>query len=71
MTEPTVPTLRVVSGSPTPEELAVVTALVAAAAGGAGDEPASPTLRGTWSDPARRLRYPLHPGPNAWRSSAW
>jgi hypothetical protein len=24
-----------------------------------------------WSDPAARLRVPLHPGPGAWRASAW
>jgi hypothetical protein len=66
----TVPALRVVSGSPTPEELAVVTALVAAAATGGGNEPAPRALRGGWSDPARRLRRPLVPGPNAWRASA-
>lgn len=70
------PALRVVSGSPTPEELAVVTALVSAAAaagdgasegGGAG----AGRLRGTWSDPARSARRTLRPGPNAWRSSGW
>lgn len=72
MTEPTVPALRVVSGSPTPEELAVVTALVAAAAG-RGEPPASTGghVRGGWSDPAARHRRPLIPGPNAWRASGW
>jgi hypothetical protein len=61
--------LRVVSGSPTVEELAVVTALLAAAAAGGSEEtPAPGNTRGGWSDPARRLRQPLLPGPNAWRS---
>ena len=68
------PALRVVSGSPTAEELAVVTALVSAAAtagdgGRDGDAPTPP--RGTWSDPARAVRETLRPGPNAWRSSGW
>ena len=68
------PALRVVSGSPTAEELAVVTALVsaAAAAGDGGRDGDAPTrLRGSWSDPARAARGPLRPGPNAWRSSGW
>ena len=63
------PSLRVVSGSPTPEELAVVTAiLAAAAASGPGEAPRPRTDRGGWSDPAHRLRQPLLPGPNAWRA---
>jgi hypothetical protein len=66
-----VPALRVVSGSPTPEELAVVTALVAAAANRDGEEPAPRVRRGGWNDPARAHRRPLIPGPNAWRASAW
>ena len=69
------PALRVVSGSPTAEELAVVTALVsAAAAAGDGDGRDGETpgrLRGTWSDPAGSARRTLRPGPNAWRSSGW
>ena len=66
------PTLRVVSGSPTAEELAVVTALVTAGAAGATDEPPAPRVRrGGWSDPARQHRRPLVPGPNAWRAATW
>ena len=65
------PALRVVGGSPTPEELAVVTALVAAVTSSGAPAPARPRLRGTWSDPARGLRRPVRPGPNAWRSSGW
>lgn len=71
MDDRTTQTLRVVSGSPTAEELAVVTALVAAAASGGPAAPAPVRARGTWSDPALRVRRPLLPGPNAWRSSAW
>jgi hypothetical protein len=65
------PVLRVVSGSPTAEELAVLTAVVAAAAA-AGDEGAAPerNRRGSWSDPAAAHRRPLLPGPNGWRAAA-
>jgi hypothetical protein len=75
MSEPTDqarPVLRVVSGSPTAEELAVVTALVTAAAGGGDDAaPAPRGRRGGWNDPARQHRRPLIPGPNGWRAAAW
>lgn len=62
------PVLRVVHGDPTPEELAVVTALVSAA-GGEVEDSATPTLRGRWNDPASRMRQPVRPGPGAWRSA--
>ncbi len=67
-TEPPRPLLRVVSGSPTAEELAVLTAVVSAAGGG-GEEPATRTRRGSWNDRAAQFRPPLTPGPNAWRAS--
>lgn len=64
------PALRVVSGSPTAEELAALTAVVAAAAS-SGEPPASePARRGRWNDPAARLRQPLLAGPDGWRASA-
>jgi hypothetical protein len=64
------PPLRIVRGDPTPEELAVVAALVAGRAG--GGEPAGPRVRrGGWNDPARQLRQTPTPGPNAWRAAAW
>jgi hypothetical protein len=62
------PVLRVVSGSPTAEELAALTAVVAAA--GAEDaRPVERVRRGGWNDPSAQHRRPLNPGPNAWRSS--
>jgi hypothetical protein len=64
------PALRVVSGSPTAEELAALTAVVAAASGGAA-EPAERVRRGGWNDPCALHRRQLVPGPNAWRSAAW
>ncbi len=67
---PVKPVLRIVSGNPSPEELAALTALVTAAAAGGPDAPKQ-VLRGGWSDPARLQRRRLIPGPNAWRSSGW
>ena len=67
--EATRPALRVVRGNPSAEELAALTALVAASGGG-DDAPVQPA-RGGWSDPARSLRRTLRPGPGAWRSSGW
>jgi hypothetical protein len=66
------PTLRVVSGSPTPEELAALTAVMAAAAA-APDDRAAPVRdrRGRWGDPAAAHRRPLLHGPNGWRAAAW
>jgi hypothetical protein len=64
------PLLRVVTGSPTPEELAILTAVVTAAAARSEPEPPQRVRRGGWGDPAARLRQPLLPGPNAWRASA-
>jgi hypothetical protein len=62
--------LRVVRGEPTDEELAALTVVLAAAAAAA--ETAAPTpARDRWSDPATRFRVALHPGPGAWRTSAW
>jgi len=62
------PLLRVVSGDPTPEELAALVAVVAAASSG-GAEPPAPR-RSEWSAPHRLLRTPLRHGPGAWRASA-
>ena len=62
------PTLRVISGSPTPEELAVVAAVVAAAAAAAPAEEPPPPARGRWADPARSFRRPLLAGPGGWRA---
>jgi hypothetical protein len=64
---------RVVRGEPSDAEVAaltVVLAAVAARGGGPGGTRATP-VRDLWSDPAARLRTPLHPGPGAWRASAW
>jgi acyl-CoA carboxylase epsilon subunit len=64
--------LRVVSGSPTAEELAVLTAVMAAACARV-EETAADTRsrRGGWADPAAAHRRPLLSGPNGWRAAAW
>jgi len=66
--EPARPALRIVRGDPSPEELAALAAVVAAAAE-SGDAPRAVPVRGRWSDPAHSLRRPLHPGAAGWRSS--
>jgi hypothetical protein len=76
------PALRIVRGNPTPEELAVVTAVVAAAsaggaasagatasAGGAARVPAE-ARRGRWNDPGAAHRRAIRPAAGAWRASA-
>jgi hypothetical protein len=66
--QPGRPALRIVRGAPTPEELAVVTAVVAAAGSGEAAAP-EPPRRGRWSDPAwQHVRVP-YPGPGSWASS--
>jgi hypothetical protein len=66
--EPTRPALRVVHGDPTPEELAVLTAVVTAAAAAAA--PAAPTVqRGRWSDPFDQHRRPWQTGSGGWRAA--
>jgi hypothetical protein len=70
--EPAGATLRVVRGDPTPEELAVVAAVVTAAASSVNSAaPARTVLRGRWNDPAVRHRRPWYPGPGAWRATVW
>jgi hypothetical protein len=60
--------LRIVRGEPTPEELAALTAIVAAAGSGEAAEPDAPR-RGRWNDPAAAHRRPWLPGPGAWRAA--
>ncbi|MDQ3989441.1 MAG: acyl-CoA carboxylase subunit epsilon [Actinomycetota bacterium] len=63
------PLLCVVRGTPSDEELAALTAVLAAAAShGPADTP--PPRGSAWAAPAARLRTSLRPGPSAWRASA-
>jgi hypothetical protein len=67
---PDEPLLRIVSGNPTPDELAAVTVLLTALRRTAA-EPEQPAPAGGWSDLSLRIRRVPAPGPGAWRSAAW
>lgn len=60
--------LEVVSGTPTPEELAAVVTVLSSLAG-QGDRAAGESPRSAWSSPASRLRTAYGPRPGGWRSS--
>ncbi|WP_435770804.1 acyl-CoA carboxylase subunit epsilon [Nocardioides sp. SYSU DS0651] len=66
----TAPLLRIVTPSTTPEEVAVIVAVLSALGGGA---PASEPPRSEWAAPARRMRVApgrsLPHGRGAWRAS--
>ena len=65
------PTLRVVRGDATPEEIAVLVALLGARSGG-GPEPVTGRRPVSgWSAPGHSLRRQLAQGPGAWAASAW
>jgi hypothetical protein len=60
-----------VHGAPTPEELAVVTALVTAAntvTPKPSTAASTAARRGGWADPASLVRRSLLSGPGAWRA---
>ena len=61
------PLLRVVAGSPTPDELAVVVAVLTARSGAAAPEQPQFSL---WARKSRQTRPSLRPGFGAWRASA-
>jgi hypothetical protein len=61
--------IRVVRGNPTPEELAALLAVLAAASS-PGEPEAPRTVRG-WSSPVARLHSPAYgPRPGGWRASS-
>ena len=59
------PLLRVVRGEPTAEQLAALVAVLTARA--TAPAAAAPAVRPLWGRPV--LRFPLSPGPGAWRAS--
>ena len=65
MTDSTTPRLRIVSGSPTPDEIAVVVAVLSRRGAPA---PASPQFS-LWARKSRQTRPSLRPGFGAWRAS--
>jgi hypothetical protein len=63
------PTLRIVAGSPTPEELAAVTAVLARALEEeSSEQERQPVQRSAWDRSRASMRGSLTPGPGAWRS---
>lgn len=63
--EPKRPVLRVISGNPTDEELALILAIVALS----NEAPAAPKGLNGWSDRTRDLLKTPRPSATAWRSS--
>jgi len=60
--------LRIVHGTPSDEELAALTTVLATASPRGAADTSSP--RGSaWAAPAARLRTPLCPGPGAWKAA--
>lgn len=66
--QPAAPVVEVVSGSPTPEELAaIVTVVAAGSSSGASAGPTSDRPRaGGWKSYWRTVRREHRPGPGAW-----
>jgi hypothetical protein len=64
---PSGPVIEVL-GDATPEQLAALTAVLAAAGGAPEDSP--PPRRSAWSDPSRLVRGAVHAAPGGWRASA-
>ena len=60
------PLLRVVSGSPTPDELAIVVAVLSTRGRAAAEEQPQFSL---WARKSRQTRPSLRPGFGAWRAS--
>ena len=64
---PAAPLLRVVTGDPSPEELAALVAVLGALG---GPETASPRRTPVWNAPSRQVRSTHRHGAGAWRASS-
>ncbi|MEO7350441.1 MAG: acyl-CoA carboxylase subunit epsilon [Marmoricola sp.] len=64
------PTLRIVKGDPTPEEVAALVAVVSAMAAGAQSTSAKARPKPEWGAHHRKLRGPHRHRAGAWRASA-
>ena len=62
------PLLRVVSGDPTPEELAIILAVVTAR--GSATKPSEPKRLSLWASKGRQTRPSLGAGFGSWRASS-
>ena len=69
MTDAT-PDIQITGGSPTPEEIAAVTAVLQASLAelAAEQELRAESGPSAWQRSQRQLRVPLHPARGAWRS---
>ncbi|MHA7277868.1 acyl-CoA carboxylase subunit epsilon [Arthrobacter sp. HLT1-21] len=65
---PRQPSLTVVRGTPTPEELAALTAVVVALSEGSTEPDLTTTTQRTWAR-RKQLRLAPRPGPGSWRRS--
>jgi hypothetical protein len=63
---PKEPLLRIVSGRPTPDEVAVVVAVLTTRGGATAEQPEF----SLWARHSRMVRPALRPGFGAWRASA-
>ncbi len=68
--EPQAPLLKVVTGSPSPHEVAALVAVVSALSAGAAAAAEKSRPVSEWSAHHRRLRGVHRHGPGAWRNSA-
>lgn len=68
---PARPLLHVVRGTPTDEELAALTAVVASRVAAAQGGPERPVATSAWTERAPLMRQTVDHGPGAWRASAW
>jgi hypothetical protein len=64
------PTLRILRGNPSDDEIAAVVVVLTAASGSAEPRVNADNPVSAWADPAQRLRQPPRPGPGAWQASA-
>ena len=64
------PPLRLVRGDATPEEVAAIVAVLAAAGGGEAAPGDGGRRVSRWAAPQGRVRPPVAHGPGAWRGSA-
>jgi len=62
------PVLRVISGDPTPEELAIILAVVSARGGAV--KPSAPKRLSLWASKGRQTRPSLGAGFGSWRASS-
>ena len=58
----------VLTGNPTEQELAVVVSVLSSLHSVQPEQPNPPSY---WSNRAGMMRRPIHPGPGAWRASAF